>query len=101
MQKKAPPEIDALFVAQDWSVPEHKLLIAIIERAARDAWGQSISFMSGAPVSPEAQRTFRNRVRFWLESSEIYPWSYAWMCQYLDMEPKALARRLKEKFSTD
>lgn len=66
--------------------PEHKLLIAIVERSYRD-----LSLPISCCLSPyekiESKRFF--------DSRSMKPFSYRWICQHLEVDPDWLFKRLK------
>ena len=66
--------------------PEHRLLIAIVERSYRD-----LSLPISGALSPSE---LLDSKRFF-SSFSFKPFSYRWICQHLDVDPDELYKRLE------
>lgn len=74
--------------------PERALLYAIIENAARDAYGRKITAL---PLSDLQLR----RTHIWLNlrGTEDEPFTYSWICDQLNICPEKTLKALKIRFS--
>lgn len=73
--------------------PEHRLLIAIVERSYRDLFIEP----GGTGVSHEEKLDSK---RFFLCKS-LEQFSYRWICQHLDVDPQELLDRLHKLESSE
>jgi hypothetical protein len=81
-------ELDEL----DLSLPEHDLLVAIIDRAARDYIGQ------GTTAIPNKQHHQRSARRFFSGDSKE-PFSFYWCCEQLSESPEALRKNIQKRLA--
>lgn len=84
----------------DRATPEKRLLLHILKRAANDFMGHyHTDSKSNDDMEQDARRWFNRKIKERLE-----PWSFAWVCQMLDLDPKAVRQRLenlKKELSPD
>jgi hypothetical protein len=74
------------------SIPERDLLAACLERAIRDILNKP-----DQTGSKEIRNNHNCREALgWLRSSSMRPFSFRWLCQHLDISPKAVRRYIYE-----
>ena len=85
----------ATFRIKDWEDeaigidPEKKLLVAILIRALADLVTEDTQAKSRQHIRREALAWFSSPVRV--------PWSFLWLCDALEVDPKMVTRRLSER----
>lgn len=102
MRQRPRRQIDwsALDQISDPCDPERRLLLAVLERAIRDALG----IKGVAP--PELEKCHARDARCWLGLGETYridtdpePWSCQWLCSHLQIDSRHVHDQLSEALS--
>jgi hypothetical protein len=64
------------------------LLYAILDRAIKDANGST-------QIGADLDRQEQFKAKRWLKSESIKPFSFLWVCDLLEIEPKRIFRLVK------
>lgn len=69
--------------------PERNLLLAILERAVLDAHGINLKGHTDL-------QTIKITARQWIASTRLFPFSYEWVCEHLDVDATKLRFQLRK-----
>lgn len=80
-----------------WFIPEHGLLVALIENAALDACIDETKKgdQTGEPFDPSPRRSAHNWLFDWGSADSALSFTFPWVCWNLDLDPDGVAKRLK------
>lgn len=91
--KNAPPEVSLADLDYDphYEVPERQLLAAVLTRAIRDLFVVDLDMSRTNPV------IVKRRAWRWFISVSHAPFSFRWVCQYLDLNPQAILLEIRSQ----